>query len=522
MSKRRLDTMDIQSLLRRLQAGDKDRPIARALKINRATVAKYRTWAEAHHLLEGPLPDLETLHARLKTSLGDANPPQNHSSVEAYRDVIQGLLDQGLGPRTVFEKLGEQIGFSGSESAVYRMCTKLKAARPPEVVVRIETPPGEVAQVDFGEVRQLVDPLTGALRRTWVFTMVLGWSRHLYAEFVFDQTITTWLLCHQHAFEWFGAVPKRLVLDNLKAAIIQAYTQDQDPEVTRAYAECAEHYGFLIDPCLPRRPQHKGKVERGGVRYVQQSFIPRLEPNTPVPQANAQLGRWLLGRAGLREHGTTHEAPLARFAQEQKVMLPLPTTAYDPAVWKQVKLHRDGHVIFEKAFYSAPCRFVGQTLWLRAGMREIRLFSSEYALIATHSRATRPGERLTQLDHLPPEKVRGLTATRPSVQAQADEIGPATAQVIADLLAERPVDKLRTALRVLHLAETYTPARLEAACARGVAFGDPSLPTLKRILSEKLEVLTLPLPVPSPAETLVFVRPPEELGRAIAGGTTWN
>lgn len=514
--------MDIQSLLRRLQAGDKDRPIARALKINRATVAKYRTWAEAHHLLEGPLPDLETLHARLKTSLGDANPPQNHSSVEAYRDVIQGLLDQGLGPRTVFEKLGEQIGFSGSESAVYRMCTKLKAARPPEVVVRIETPPGEVAQVDFGEVRQLVDPLTGALRRTWVFTMVLGWSRHLYAEFVFDQTITTWLLCHQHAFEWFGAVPKRLVLDNLKAAIIQAYTQDQDPEVTRAYAECAEHYGFLIDPCLPRRPQHKGKVERGGVRYVQQSFIPRLEPNTPVPQANAQLGRWLLGRAGLREHGTTHEAPLARFAQEQKVMLPLPTTAYDPAVWKQVKLHRDGHVIFEKAFYSAPCRFVGQTLWLRAGMREIRLFSSEYALIATHSRATRPGERLTQLDHLPPEKVRGLTATRPSVQAQADEIGPATAQVIADLLAERPVDKLRTALRVLHLAETYTPARLEAACARGVAFGDPSLPTLKRILSEKLEVLTLPLPVPSPAETLVFVRPPEELGRAIAGGTTWN
>jgi hypothetical protein len=84
------------------------------------------------------------------------------------------------------------------------------------------------------------------------------------------------------------------------------------------------------------------------------------------------------------------------------------------------------------------------------------------------------------------------------------------------------VDKLRTALRVLHLAETYTPARLEAACARGLAFGDPSVPTLKRILSEKLEVLTLPLPVPSPAETLVFVRPPEELAHAIAGGATWN
>lgn len=522
MSHRRLDTMDVHNLLRRLQAGEKDRPIARALNVNRATVAKYRTWAETQHLLEGPLPDLETLHVLLKASFGDGNPPQNHSSVEAYRDVIQGLLDQGLGPRTVFEKLGEQIGFTGSESAVYRMCTKLKAAQPPEVVVRIETPPGEVAQVDFGEVRKLIDPLTGELRRTWVFTMVLGWSRHLYAEFVFDQTIPTWLLCHQHAFEFFGAVPKRIVLDNLKAAIIKAYTQDQDPEVTRAYAECAEHYGFLIDPCLPRRPEHKGKVERGGVRYVQQSFMPLVEPNTPLRVANGQLGRWLLGRAGLREHGTTHEAPLARFAQEQKVLLPLPTTPYDPALWKQVKLHRDGHVVFEKAFYSAPCRFVGQTLWLRAGLREIRLFSSEYALIATHSRATRPGERLTHLDHLPPEKVRGLTATRPSVQAQAEQIGPATAQVIADLLAARPVDKLRTAVRVLHLAETYTPARLEAACVRGVAFGDTSLPTLKRILSEKLEVLTLPLPLSSRTETLAFARSADELAHAIVGEATWN
>jgi transposase len=258
--------MDIQNLLRRLQAGEKDRPIARALKINRATVAKYRTWAEAQHLLEGPLPDLETLHAKVKATFGDPNPAQNHSSVEAYRDVIQGLVDQGLGPRTVFEKLGELIGFNGSESAVYRMCTKLKAAQPPEVVMRIETPPGEVAQVDFGEVRQLCDPVRGQLRRTWVFTMVLGWSRHMYAEFVFDQTITTWLLCHQHGFEWFGSVPKRIVLDNLKAAIIKAYTQDQDPEVTRAYAECAAHYGFLIDPCLPRRPQH----------YPEFSQIPNL------------------------------------------------------------------------------------------------------------------------------------------------------------------------------------------------------------------------------------------------------
>ena len=118
--------------------------------------------------------------------------------------------------------------------------------------------------------------------------------------------------------------------------------------------------------------------------------------------------------------------------------------------------------------------------------------------------------------------MRGLTATRSSVQAEADAVGPATTQVVSDLLASRPVDKLRTALRVLRLAETYTPARLEAACVRGLAFGDVSLVTLRRILVEKLDILTLPLPVASSPETFVFVRPPEELAQTIGGGVSWK
>ena len=516
--------MDVHALLRRVRGNEKDRAIARAMRISRNTVKKYRVWFEAEHLLTGPLPDLAELHQRLHATFGEGNPPQNRSSIEAYRHEIKVLLDRGLLPRLIFQKLSDRPDFTASESAVYRLCHTIKAAQPPEVFVRIETPPGEVAQVDFGEVTRLFDPVTQTLRRTYAFVMILAWSRHMFVEFVFDQTIPTWLLCHQHAFEFFGGVPKRIVLDNLKAAILQAYTRDRDPEVTRAYAECAEHYGFLIDPCLPRRPEHKGKVERGVVGYVQQSFMPLLEPQTPLPEANGRARQWVLGRAGLRTHGTTHEVPLTRFAQtEQQALLPLPRTAYDPAVWKQVKLHRDGHVVFDKAFYSAPCRFVGQTLWLRAGMRTIRMFSADFELIATHSRATHPGQRLTHLDHLPPEKVRGLTASRESCRTEAESIGPATSQVIAELLDSRPVDRLRTVLRVLHLAETYTPARLEAACARGLAFGDVQLLTLKRILAEGLDELVLPSAlVSAPREPLVFVRPAEEFGQAVSGGVRWN
>lgn len=522
MSHRRLDTMDVHALLRRLQAGETDRSIARVMRINRKTVAKYRIWAEEQRLLEGPLPDLAALHTRLAETFGNKVPPQNHSSVEPYQSEIQALLDQGFGPRLVYFKLNEHPGFTASESAVWRLCAKLKPAAPPPAVGRIETAPGEVAQVDFGDVGTLFDPVSQTVRRAYVFTMVLGWSRHMYAEFVFDQTLPTWLVLHQHAFEFFGGVPQRIVLDNLKAAIVQAYAQDRDVEVQRAYAECAEHYGFLIDPCLPGTPEHKGKVERG-VGYIKHSLVPLLPAGSSLIEANTHLRQWLLGRAGLREHGTTHEAPLVRFAQtEQKALQPLPATAYDPAVWKRVKLHRDGHVVFEKAFYSAPCRFVGQILWLRAGLREIRLFSDGFELIATHSRAAHPGQRLTHPDHLPREKQWGLTASRASCQTQAEGIGAATAQVIQELLASRPVDRLRTALRVLHLAETYTPARLEAACARGLAFGDVSLATLKRILVEHLDELVLPaMPGPNPV-AFVFARPTEELVQGLGGGAPWN
>ncbi len=516
--------MDVHALLRRVRAGESNHAIARAMHLSRNTIKKYRDWFTVEQLLTGPLPDLAELHQRLQATFGDGNPPQNHSTLETYRAEIKMLLEQGLRPRLIFQKLSVRPEFTASESAVYRLCQTIQAAQPPEVFVRLETPPGEVAQVDFGEIRALFDPLTQTVRRTWAFVMLLAWSRHMFVEFVFDQTITTWLLCHQHAFEFFGAVPKRVVLDNLKAAIIKAYTRDHDPEVTRAYAECAEHYGFLIDPCLPRRPEHKGKVERGGVGYVQQSFVPLLEANTPLGDANRQVQQWVLGRAGLRTHGTTHEVPLTRFAQtEQKMLLPLPRTAYDPAEWKQVKLHRDGHVVFQKAFYSAPYRFVGQRLWLRAGLREIRLFSSAFELIATHSRATHAGARLTHLDHLPPEKVRGLITTREACRVQAETIGPATTQVITELLDARPVDKFRTALRMLHLADTYTPARLEAACARGLAFGDVQLVTLKRILAERLDELILPASLlPARRESFVFVRPPEEFAATLSGGVTWK
>ena len=211
------------------------------------------------------------------------------------------------------------------------------------------------------------------------------------------------------------------------------------------------------------------------------------------------------------------------------LLLPLPTSAYDPAVWKQAKLHRDSHLTFERAYYSAPHRLVGHTLWLRAGLRDVRLFTEQFELVASHPRAQTPGERFTQPDHLPAHLAAALATTRESSQAQADAIGPATAQIVSELLASRPVDRLRTALRVLRLAEQFSPARLEQACTRGLVYGDTHFATLKRLLQAGLEAEPLPAAAQCPTDALVFARSPEELARAIlggatpsVGGATWN
>src|SRR5438874_789832 len=101
----------------------------------------------------------------------------------------------------------------------------------------------------------LTAPLPDAATLQAQLKTTLPVSRHSYVEFVFDQEVDTWLRCHRRAFEWFGGVVRRVVLDNLKAAIVHAALYD--PVVQRAYRECAEHYGFLISRCRPRTPEHK-------------------------------------------------------------------------------------------------------------------------------------------------------------------------------------------------------------------------------------------------------------------------
>jgi transposase len=520
MPGRRLSTVDIRTLLIHLRTKASDRDLNKTTGLARRTLARYRHWAKEHSLLEGDLPPIEAIQALLEQTMPAPVPPQNQSSVEPFRDIVVKLRRENVEIKAILARLQER-GYHGSYASVRRFVRALEP-HTPDVCVRIETAPGEQAQVDFAEVGRLYDALSHRNRKVYAFVMILSWSRHQYVEFVFDQKLPTWLSLHMRAFAFFGGVPRRVVTDNLTPAIVEA-----DPDnviANRAYAECAEHYGFRIAPCRPRTPQHKGKVENG-VHFVQRNFWAGRELSD-LSQANALARSWCLEEAGQRVHGTTRERPFERFEQTEKQrLLPLPDTPYDLTVMKPVKLHRDCHVVFAGSYYSAPFRLVGQKLWVRGGLRLVRLYTPDYQLVATHERATQPGQRKTHPDHLPPHKRPGLEQTRQSCLEQAKNIGPATHQIVAHLLSDPVVERLPSAGRLVRLANTYSAARLEAACARALLFDDPCYTTVKRILQKEMETgpdaLQTPLP-PALASAYTFARSVEELLGTRLGGLSWN
>jgi hypothetical protein len=316
----------------------------------------------------------------------------------------------------------------------------------------------------------------------------LCYSRHQYAELVFDQKVPTWIGLHRHAFEFWGGIPRRIVPDNLKAAVSQALVYD--PVLGEAYRRMAQHYGFLISPTRPATPQHKGKVENG-VHYVQRNFMAGQQ-FTDIDMANRRLMTWVREQAGTRNHGTTHQPPLKLFAtHEQPALLPLPTEPFTLLAIRPVKVHPDCHVVIEGSYYSVPYRYVGQTLEAYIGERVVQLFSAQ-ELLCTHERALQPGEHHTRPDHYPSEMAEYLQRTPARCRQLAAEIGPATLQVVQALLDDRPLDRLRSVQAILRFEERVGGQRLEAACARSLYYGDASYRRIKQILNAALDREPLP------------------------------
>ena len=479
MARRPIPMVEIDEVFFRFQQGQPLAAIARAVGQSRNTVRHYlRLGQQAGLTRAADAAARQAAVAAVRVRAVKAAAAPCVATLAAQQAQLDAwLTERDMTAKQMWRLLGER-GITVSYSSVKRYVRQHLRAAAPRTTVRLETAPGQQAQVDFGQAQ--VRFADARRRRLWVFLMTLSYSRHRFVRFVERQDSATWLDCHVRAFEFFGGVPATVLLDNLKAGVVRPDLYD--PTLHRAYAECERHYGFTVDPARVRAPQDKGKVERG-IPVVRQQLVAG-RTYRDLAELNAQALRWCRDDIGQTVHGTTQEAPLQRFAAvEQAALTPLPATAFDPPTWAECKVHPDHHIVFERSYYSLPTRYVGQTVWVRASRRLIEIYR-DTVLIKTHPRATRRGTwRTDPTDY--PERAQAFLFAHPShCRERARTLGPHVAALVETVLASHALRHLRKAQAVLRLADKYGAERLDAACAQLCAYGASDPRQLARVLAQ--------------------------------------
>lgn len=336
-------TMDIWSLKRE---GYSQRQIAKKLGLSRNTVAKFLKKGE---------------HTPYNTR-------QRSSGLEPWHAALRLKLEEDDYTATRLHRWVCGQGYTGSYETVNRFVRKEKAKKERLAYLRFETEPGFQAQVDFSEFR--VKKANGEEQKYYLFVLILGYSRHMYAELVPDQCLRTFLDCHQRAFAWLGGVPVECVYDNLKNVVVRRLVGQIDWNTTML--DFARHYGFRLVACPPYAPWCKGKVERP-IKYLCDDFW-RGYPFSSLSQANADLWHWLSAVAAQRIHGTTREVVAARFAHEKASLAPLPAQSYDTREKVVRKVYRDCQVSYGGNRYVVPHCWVGKKLLLCSDGRKLSIY----------------------------------------------------------------------------------------------------------------------------------------------------
>lgn len=509
----------LRELVRLHRMGTGAREVARLLGMGPNTERAYRTALKAAGALEGQpeeVPELEALKALVQTHLPSRVAPQQTSSLAALQGRVEALLEKGLGPRAIHDRLRLEVaGYAASVSAVKRLVRQLRKAqgvRAEDVAIPVVTAPGEVAQVDFGYVGKLRCPQEKRLRKAWVFVLVLAHSRYLWADVVFEQSLPTWLRLHVEAFEALGGVVQTVVPDNLKAAVLRAaFTPDVPSALNRSYREVARHYGFKVDPTPPYAPQKKGKVE-AGVKYVQSSFF-KGRQGQDVEGVRAELKEWLAQVANVRRHGTTGRRPVDVFRQEEAPALrPPPQKRFTPVVWKPTRVHQDSHVLFERRFYSVPWRLVGSDVWLRVTDASLEVYAQDVR-VATHARRG-TGLYATREEHLPQHRADLRHRSRGYWEERATRLGEDVLTYVRAVFdSDDVLSQLRAVQAIVTHLEGFPPERARAAARRAHYYGTYSYGGLKNLLRQGLDLQPLPLALAAPATSCL---PQPRFARSVA------
>jgi transposase len=511
MAYREVSRMEYEEVVRRWRAGESQRAIARALGLARNTVAAYVRVASAEPAADGVLPPLP----RRQPGPSLEQPGPAVARLGPYQEQIgRWLQDEHLKLTRIQELLGQR-GLVVTYTTLRRFVRQAGLSKAPKRTVRMaETALGEVAELDFGKLGRLVDPVTGQGQTVWALVIVLTMSRYSFVWPLLRQTLDETIGGLEAAWAFFGGVPRRLVLDNFPAAV--AGTDPLAPRPTRGFLEYSQARGFVVDPARVASPQDKPQVERH-IQYVRERLW-KGGTFADLADVRRQAERWCREVAGQRVHGTTRQIPRVVFEdQERAALLAWDGVPYDVPTWRELVVHPDHHVSFQYALYSAPSTTCPPGTWLEVrGDRSLVKLYRRGELVKVHPRQGQGG-RSTDPDDYPQERTAYALRAPDRLIRQAEVLGPSIGAFATRLLdGPLPWAKLRAGQKLIKLADRYTAERLDAACARALGFDLLDVRRVETILVRALDREGTPAP---PADERVQHLPP---GRFTRPGTAFD
>jgi transposase len=377
------------------------------------------------------------------------------SKLDPFKPEIVRLLERyPYSAAQVFQRLREH-GFAGGYSLVKAYVRTVRPRRQ-AAFLTLAFAPGECAQVDWGSFGSV--PVGQTHRQLSFFVMVLCYSRMLYVEFTVSQTMEHFLACHQHAFEFFGGIPYKVMVDNLKSAVLKRAVGEA-PVFNPKYLDFAHHSGFTIAPCNIGKGNEKGRVENG-VGYVKKNFLAGLD----IPDfsaLNPAARYWLDTVANVRLHGETRDTPTALWHKERPSLRPLPLHSFDIATVSQVRASRQFRITLETNRYSVPTHYAGQVLTLKTYPDRLCVYRGD-TLVARHARQYDRFQDIEDPDHPKPLLEQRKKARDHQLFRRFLTLSP-QAEAYYRKLEERRLNPHHHVRKIVALSDIYTPEAVARA-----------------------------------------------------------
>ncbi len=489
MSFRELTMIEVREVIRRWQAEQGLREIARATGLDRKTVRRYvEALAELGVTREAELDDalVQAVGQHIQAR-AVPEPSVERSRLLEHRDRIGQWLagSKPLRLTKVQVLLQRDYGLDVSYATLRRFAMdELEwGLRKPTVLVA-DAPPGEEAQVDFGLMGTMYDPETHRTRRLFVLVVTMCFSRYQFVWPTWEQTTVAVCEGLDEAWRFFGGVVPRIIPDNASSMVSRA--DRLSPTIIDAFADYAQARGLFIDAARVQSPQDKGRVENQ-VPYVRESWFAG-ERFADLEAARHSAREWCRGVAGGRIHGTTRAVPREVFEEQERPLLrPAPEDTYDVPHWTEAKVHPDHHIQVLKSLYSLPTRFIGKRVRVRADRRIVRIYIRT-ELIKTHPRVA-PGKRSTDPNDYPQERrgyaMRSVDGLLARAKDRGEHIGAFAQRLLGGPL---PWTTMRQGYELVRLCDRHGDARVDALCKRALDFDVIDVPRLGRMLKLAIAV----------------------------------